>query len=131
MNERDLVDEARLRRALRFEADEVVPRFDAAAIAALATREARPPARTLAIAIGTAVVSGVVASGVWSAILAAAPDLGENVVATLLDSVVAVATLAMPIAELASQPAVPISLLAALALAILHERRERAHVHAS
>ena len=130
MNDRDPFDEARLRRALRFEVDESVPRFDVAAIAA-AAREAGPTRRAFAVAIGAAVVVGVIAGGAWSAILAAAPGLGEAAVATALDAIVAVATVLLPLADIASQPAIPISLLAALGLAILHERRERAHVHAS
>ena len=130
MNDRDPFDEASLRRALRFEADESVPRFDVAAIAA-AAREAVPTRRTVAVATGAAVVVGVIAGGAWSAILAAAPGLGEAAMATVLDAIVAVATLLLPLAESASQPVIPISLLAALGLAILHERRERAHVHAS
>ena len=130
MNDRDFFDEASLRRALRFEADENVPRFDVAAIAAAAHRTG-PTRRTVAVAIGASVVVGVIAGGAWSAILAAAPGLGEAAMATVLDAVVAAATVLLPLADIASQPAVPISLLAALGIAILHERRERAHVHAS
>ena len=129
MNERELIEESRLRRALRFEADEMIPRFDVAAIKAAATT--RPSSRVFASVLGGAVVTGVIAGALWSWLIAVAPDVGETVVATALDGVVAIATILVPIADAAMQPAVPLSLLAALALAILHERRERAHAHAS
>jgi hypothetical protein len=56
------------------------------------------------------------------------------VIAAAIDAAVAIATLLLPIAEFAAQPAVPVSLLAALGVAILHElreRREHAHANAS
>ena len=130
MNERDLIEEMRLRRALRFEADETIPRFDVAAIAA-AGRVTRPSARVVGYAFAGAIVTGVVAGAVWSWALAVAPNVGEALAATILDGVVVVATILVPIADAATQPAIPLSLLAALSLVILHERRERAHAHAS
>jgi hypothetical protein len=133
MSERrdDLLDEALLRRALRFEADERVPRFDAAAIALAAPRNA---ARTAVGAFAGAAVLAMTAWGVWSAIFAAFPSMADTAIAVAIDAAVAVATLLLPIAEFASQPAVPLSLLAALGVAILHElrdRREHAHADAS
>jgi hypothetical protein len=129
----DLLDEADLRRALRFEPDERVPRFDAGAIALAARRPAfgrwnAPGALAVAVALG------ITAAGVWSVIFAALPSFGSALVVASIEAVVAVATLLLPIAEFASQPAVPLSLLAALGVAILHElrdRREQAHANAS
>ncbi len=134
MNERDqLIDETVLRRSLRFEADERVPRFDANAIAAIAAA-ARPLGRTAGIALAAAAVTGIIAGTVWSAIASNAPAILNVVANGLIDLLVALAQLLLPVAELASQPAVPLSLLAALGVAIVHElreRRENAHAHAS
>jgi hypothetical protein len=135
MNERhdDLLDEALLRRALRFETDERVPRFDAGAIALAARRPAFVRYNALG-ALAAAVVLGVVARGVWSVIFAIFPTVGDALIAAAVDGAVWVATLVLPIAELAAQPVVPLSLLAALGVVILHElrdRREHAHANAS
>jgi hypothetical protein len=135
VNERrdDLLDEADLRRALRFEPDERVPRFDAGAIALAARRPAFGRWNPIG-ALAVAAALGVVAVGMWSAIFAALPSFGNALVVASIDALVAVATLLLPIAEFASQPAVPLSLLAALGVAILHElrdRREQAHANAS
>lgn len=133
-NERDdLIDEAVLRRSLRFEPDERAPRFDAVAIAAMAEDHARQP-RTMAIVLAAAGVTGVLAGSVWSLIASNAPVIGDTIGRAVLDALIALATLVVPLAELASQPTVPLSLLAAIAFAIVHElreRRETAHVHAS
>ena len=133
MNERrdDLLDEAVLRRALRLEADERAPRFDAAAFALAAPAFMR---RNAFGALAAAVVLGVAAAVVWSAIFTAFPAVADAAMATAIDAVIAIATLFLPIAELAAQPAVPLSLLAALGVAILHElrdRREHEHANAS
>ena len=135
MNERrdDLIDETVLRRALRFEADERVPRFDAAAIALAARRPAFGRHNAFG-ALAVAALLGGAAIGVWSTIFAAFPSLGDAIIATVIDAAVTLATALLPIAEFAAQPAVPLSLLAALGVAILHElrdRREHAHADAS
>ena len=133
MNDRELLDETILRRSMRLETDEALPRFDAAAIAALATR--RPPTmRIVSAGLSVAVVTGVVAGAVWSLIFAAAPTVANEVMDGALSAAVSIATLLVPIAQIAAEPAVPLSLLAALGVAILHElreRREHAHVNAS
>jgi hypothetical protein len=135
MSERrdDLLDEAVIRRALRLEADERVPRFNAGAIALAAQR--RPFGRYSAIGtLGGTAVLAVTAWGVWSAIFAAFPAFADAAMSASIDAAVAIATLLIPIAEFAAQPAVPLSLLAALGVAILHElrdRREHAHADAS
>ena len=54
--------------------------------------------------------------------------------ATIIGVAVTVATILLPFAETLRQPAVPLSLIAALGVAILYtlrERRERAHANAS
>jgi hypothetical protein len=135
MSERrdDVLDETVLRRALRLEDDERAPRFDAAALAALATRTAPSP-RLLVVALVATGVTGLVASAVWTVALGVGPTLIDDFVALVLQGVVAIATLLVPIAQIAGDPAVPLSLLAALGVAILfelRERREHAYVSAS
>jgi len=129
----DLIDEGVLRRALRLEQHERAPHFDAQAIAALAARTRTAPP-VLVVALFASTLTGAVAIAVWSALLGAAPSFLDGVVAAALDGVVVLATLLISVAEIASQPAVPLSLIAALGVAILYElreRRERAHAHAS
>ena len=135
MSERrdDVLDETVLRRALRLEADERAPRFEAAAIA-LAARQPGFGRDNALGALAAAVVLGVAAAGVWSAIFSAFPSVADAAMATAIGAVVAIATLLLPIAEFAVQPVVPLSLLAALGVAILHElrdRREQEHANAS
>ena len=135
MNERrdDLLEEAVLRRALRLEADERAPRFDVGAIALAARRPAFANWYAFGALAGAAALA-VTAWIVWTLVLAAFPPLADAVISTAIDATVAIATLLLPIAEFAAQPAVPLSLLAALGVAILHElrdRREQAHANAS
>jgi len=135
MNERrgDLLEETTLRRALRLESDERPPRFDPAAIAA-AARAVRPSSAAILTGLAVAGVTGVVAGTVWSFILGAAPQLADAVGGAALEALISLATLLVPIAQIATEPAVPLSLLAALGVAILfelRERREHAHVHSS
>jgi hypothetical protein len=133
MNDRELLDETLLRRAMRLEADETVPRFDAVAIAALAARRA-PTTRMLAAGLLVAGSTGLVAGAVWSLIFAAGPAIFDRAMDAVIGLALIVASLLLPVAHLASEPAVPLSLLAALGVAILHElreRREHAHAHAS
>ena len=133
MNDRDdLLDEATLRRALRFEADEPLPRFDPRMIAAAA--RAVPATRLAFVALAAAFVTGVVAATVWSAAIAAGPQVADGVVPFVLPPLVAAATWLLPVVQAATQPIVPLSLIAALAVATayeLRERREGAHAHAS
>jgi len=133
MSERrdDPLDEAILRRALRLEADERAPRFDAGAIAMAARRPAFRRWNNFGALAGAAVLAAT-AWGVWSEIFAIFPTAGDALIATAIDAAVSVATLTVPIAELAAQPAVPLSLVAALGVAILHELRDRrGHAHAN
>ncbi|HEY3218592.1 MAG TPA: hypothetical protein VGK15_05860 [Candidatus Limnocylindria bacterium] len=134
MNERDkLIDEAVLRRALRLEDDERAPRFDVAAVAALGTF-ASPSPRVLVLALVAAALTGLVAVAVWAVIFVLAPTVFDDLVTLAMPGLIAVATLIMSIAEVAAQPVVPLSLIAALGVAVLHslrERREYAHVDAS
>jgi hypothetical protein len=126
MNERrdDVLDEAILRRSLRLEDDERGPRFDAIAIAAMAKATA-PSSRTLAVALVATAGTGLTATAVWSVALGSGPQLLDRAIALALQGVVTGATLLLPIAEIAAQPVVPLSLLAALGVAIFHELRER------
>jgi len=130
MNERrdDVLDEAILRRSLRLDGDERAPRFDAVAIAALAKATAPSP-RALAVALVATAVTGLAATAVWSVALGSGPQIADRAVMFALQGVVAAATVLVPIAEIAAQPVIPLSLLAALGVAIFHELRER-RVHA-
>jgi hypothetical protein len=134
MNERDdLIDETVLRRSLRFEADERAPRFDVAAIAAMAGAE-QPLRRTMLVVLAAVALTGALGGAVWSAIVEHATEIASVVTDGLLDALITVVTLLVPVAEAASEPAVPLSLFAALGVAIVHElreRRENVHVHAS
>ena len=133
MSDRDgMLDETTLRRALRFESDERVPRFDVAAIAAVAG--AGPSRAAVVFGVTACAVTALAAASTWSVIAAFAPDIVNAVVSFTLDTVVTVATMLEPLAEIASQPVVPFSLIAALGVAIIHtlyERREHVHVNAS
>jgi hypothetical protein len=136
MSERrdDLLDETVLRRSLKLEPDEGAPRFDAAALAVLAQGRQPLPPRVLGVTLAGAALLGFAAAGIWSSIFAVAPTAFDVAVAALVDVAVTVATILVPIAEVLRQPAVPLSLIAALGVAILYtlrERRERAHADAS
>jgi len=129
----DLIDEGVLRRALRLEQHERAPHFDAQAIAALAARTRTAPP-TLLVAFAATALTSIAAVAIWSAVLSAAPSFIDDAIAAALDGLVAVATFAISVAQIAAEPTVPLSLIAALGVAILYElreRRERAHVHAS
>jgi hypothetical protein len=134
MTERDnaLLDESTLRRALRLESDERPPRFAVAAIVAAASARPRVSGPVAALAaLGLAIASAV---AVWSALAAFAPGL---VVAAFEGALAVVAALAVPasaLLALVQQPALPLSLIAALAIATvfeLRQRKELAHVDAS
>ena len=136
MNERDddRLDEAVLRRALRLEPDEGGPRFDARTIALMARQPAAPSLRLAGVALGSAVVLGFAAGNIWSLIFASAPSIADTLTKAAVDAAVVVATVLLPVADVAQQPVIPVSLVAALAVAIVHElreRRERAHANAS
>ena len=136
MSERrdDLLDETVLRRALKLEPDEGAPRFDAAALAVLARRRQPLQTRVVGLTLAGAALLGFAAAGIWSSIFAVAPTAFDAAMATIIDVAVTVATILLPFAETLRQPAVPLSLIAALGVAILYtlrERRERAHANAS
>jgi len=123
------LDEATLRRALRLEADERPPLFDPVAIAAAARVRPR-----------IAIVSGLVAAGlgvlgavaVWSVVAVLLPTLAVDAFDLGLGLLAMLAVPASAVADLVQQPVVPLSLVAALAVATWHELRERViHVNAS
>ena len=129
----DLMDESVLRRSLRLEPDERAPRFDARVIALLAGNRALPLWTTFSAVAGLVVMAGC-AIVVWSVILAFAPALLDAVMSAVVDVAIRVVTALAPVADIAVQPAIPLSLLAALGVAILHElreRREQLHANAS
>lgn len=130
----DLFDETVLRRALRLEPDELTPGFDAAAIALLAAQRPAISLRAFGLVLAGSALLGFAAVGIWGAVFAYAPSALDAAMAVVLDLLIAAATVLLPLADLAQQPAVPLSLVAALAVAILHElreRREHAHANAS
>ena len=118
----ELLDETTLRRALRLEADERPPLFDPAAIAAAARRRLRLVMVSALVALG---LSAVGAFAVWSAFVIVVPTVVANAFDLGLGVLALVAVPASAIAGLIQQPVVPLSLLAALAIATLHELRER------
>jgi hypothetical protein len=130
----DLFDESVLRRALRLEPDEGSPRFDPRTIALMARQPVAPTLRQATFALGAAVVVGFAAGNIWSAIFSAGPSIADGAMSAIVDAAVAIASVLLPIADLVQQPVIPLSLLAALCVAILYElreRRERAHANAS
>lgn len=128
MNEPGLLDETTLRRALRLETDEPLPRFDPAAIAAAARQR---PRLAMASALVAVAITGVGAVAVWSAVALLLPTVAAQVFDVGLGIVAIVAVPAGTILELVQQPAVPLSLLAALAIATAYELRERELAHSS
>ena len=128
MNDPELLDERILRRALRLEADERPPLFDAAAIAASARQR---PRLALASALVAVAVTGVGALAFWSAVALLLPTAAAQLFDAGLAIVAFVAVPASTVAELVQQPAIPLSLLAALAIATAYELRERELAHAS
>lgn len=121
-DERELLDEGVLRRALRLDAEEMPARLDAALIAAAAAEHA--PGRGPIVA--TAAIA-FVAGWVWSEVLRVLAGAlfaagAIDVVAAVVSVVTSVAIGVAPLAEAATQPAVPLAVMAAAAIAVLHER---------
>jgi hypothetical protein len=115
------LDEATLRRALRLEADERPPLFDPVAIAAAARQRPRLAVVSALVALGLGVFGAV---AVWSAVAIFVPTLIADGFAIGLGIVAIVAVPASGVVEIVQQPAVPLSLLVALAIATAHELRE-------
>ena len=123
------LDEATLRRALRLEADERPPLFDPAAIAAAARARPRLAVVSALVAVGLGAVGAV---AVWSAVAVLLPTLAVDAFDLGLGLFAMLAVPASAVADLVQQPVVPLSLVAALAIATWHELRERMiHVNAS
>lgn len=125
----DLLDETTLRRALRLESDERAPMFDPIAIATAARQQPRLAALSalVALALGT---FGAVA--VWSAVAITLPTLAADAFDLALGTLALLAVPASALLYLVQQPVVPLSLFVALAIATVHELRERViHVSAS
>ena len=124
MNDRpsDPLDESTLRRALRLEADERPPIFDPAAIVAAARQRPRLAAVTALVALGLGVFGAVM---VWSAVAIFMPTLLADAFELGLGALAVVAVPASGVADLVQQPVVPLSLVAALAIATWYELRER------
>jgi hypothetical protein len=123
------LDETTLRRALRLEADERPPLFDAAAIAAAARERPRIAMMSALAAISLGAVGAVV---VWSAVAILLPTLVVDAFDLGLGLLAMLAVPVSGVADLVQQPVVPVSLVVALAIATAHELRERViHVNAS
>jgi hypothetical protein len=123
----ELLDETTLRRALRLEADERPPRFDPAAIAAAARQQPRLALLSAFVALVLGVTGAVAA---WSAFATFLPTFAADALDLGLAQLALLAVPVSAIAELVQQPVVPLSLLVALAIATVHELRERV-VHAN
>ncbi len=118
----ELLDETILRRALRLEPDEHAPAFDPAAIAAAARQ--RPRLAMLSALVALA-LTGAGAVVTWSTLAVVLPGLAADAFDAALGALVIFAIPASAIADVAQQPVVPLSLIAALAIATAHELRER------
>src|SRR5438105_4657794 len=136
VNDVDPISESTLRRALRLEADERTPRFDAAAIVALAERRSTTE-RLLRIMRGVALVG--VSLGIETVVAVAAfnalADLDPSGLYGFgLALFAAVAERLVPLASVAMDPAVATATLAALVFATIYERsigKESVRVQAS
>jgi len=123
------LDETTLRRALRLEADERPPLFDPAAIAAAARVRPRIAIVSAAVAVGLGALGAV---AVWSAFAILLPTVAVDAFDIGLGLLAMLAVAVSGVADLVQQPVVPLSLVAALAIATAHELRERvSHVNAS
>ena len=118
----ELLDEAILRRALRLEPDERAPVFDAAAIAAVARPRTRLAVISALVAVGLGAAGALTA---WWAATMFAPAVVASAFDLVLGLVALLAVPATTILGIAQQPAVPLSLAAAIAIATAHELRER------
>ena len=123
------LDETMLRRALRLEADERPPLFDPASIAAAARVRPRIAIVSAAVAVGLGALGAV---AVWSAFAILLPTVAVDAFDIGLGLLAMLAVAVSGVADLVQQPVVPLSLVAALAIATAHELRERvSHVNAS
>jgi hypothetical protein len=129
MNERELLEEDVLRRALRLDGDEIPPRLDPAIIAAAA----RAPERgqhQLTIAVVVAFIGGwmwaEVFRGLVTGLLAAS---GFDPIAIGVEVSTALAVRVEPLARAAMDPAIAIAILAVAVIAVLAERG-RSHAFA-
>ena len=121
----DLLDETTLRRALRLEADERAPFFDAAAIAAAGRLR---PRIALVVAFAALAIGTLGAVAVWSAVAFFVPTLVVDAFDVGLGVLALIAVPLSTIVDLVQQPVVPLSLLVAAAIATLHELRERSFI---
>lgn len=129
-DDRSLMEEHVLRRALRLDADEIPPRLDPVLIAAAA----RLPAQArneLVIAVLVAFMGGWAWSEVVRAALGFAATSGLDPLAGLIRLVAAAAVLLAPVAEAATHPVVPIAILTAAVVAVFFERRGRPYAASS
>ena len=136
VDERDALAESALRRALRLEADEVVPRLDATAIVAAAERRTVLE-QLLRVMRGLALVGvslGILAVVVLAAFTWLADADPSGLFGFGLSVVAWAAERLVPVAALAMDPAIATATLAALVFATLVERsfgRESVSVRAS
>jgi hypothetical protein len=111
------IDEAVLRRALRLEAYERMPRLDVAALRASAEHGHLSPAVSLMGSLAFAVIG-------LAAVTTVLPVVLEG--ATLGSAIALIALVARPLEAvlvIATQPAVPIAIVTALVIAAFAERR--------
>jgi hypothetical protein len=136
VDEVDAVSETALRRALRLDANERVPRFDAAAIAAKAERRSLVE-RLLRVVRGVALVGaslGIEAVVAVATFNALADVDASGLYAFTLTTIAGLAERLVPLASFALDPSVATATFAALVFATIYERskgRESVHVQAS
>ncbi len=129
-DDRSVMEEHVLRRALRLDADEMPPRLDPVLIAAAA----RVPAQgrnELLIAVLVAFLGG----WIWSEALRAAVGVvaasGLDPLVGLIGLVAGAALFLAPVADAATHPVVPIAILTAATVAVFFEQRGRLYAASS
>ncbi|MBI2773870.1 MAG: hypothetical protein HYX56_05205 [Chloroflexi bacterium] len=127
MNEHGpLMDESVLRRALRLEADEIPSRRLDPALVAAAARAGIAP-RTVAVAVMAAFAAGWLWSEAVRVVASGLAAAGLDPLGAAIEVVAAAAVQLAPLAEVATQPTIPLALLTAAAMAVIFERRGRVH----
>lgn len=118
-----LLDEHRLRRALRLDASELPPRLDPALIASAARGDVGRTREMVTLA-GITFAAGWASSELARVLVATlAAATGVDPLAVAIGGATAIAVRIAPIAELATAPAIPLAILASLTLAIAFEQR--------
>lgn len=131
-DERELLEEHVIRRALRLDAEEVPPRLDPALIAAAARMPAPRGHADVGLAVAVAFAGGWLWSQALGAVVAGVTATsGIDPLAALIRAFTAALVAVAPVADAATHPAIPIAILTAAAVAVFFEHRGRAYAASS